>query len=463
MTLTFFGHWRRKSDTAPTNRTADSNLNAVVAVLLLAFAATATQAQTTSPTSSLAPQQTATLAGTRTITSDANSTATAVLQVPQVSSSQYTDVTGLTAERLIETGFDRRADLLAARQRLSIAGGRATQAGLRPNPTLDAEYGSPRFLAGEAEQDLSIGVSQVFETGGKRGKRIAVARLELAQTRAEVTALERLFASEVRTSFARSIAFSRQLDALERLVGANVELVRVTNARLGEGDVAPLDLNLVRLETDRLRAQVIRTRADLESELISLRALVGFETTEPLRLAPAPDRPPRLDLSLTELTDLALRERADLQAARLGEELGRARIRLAESGAVPNVGASVRFSRSRELFDLPARLGGGDLSDSDNELTFGVSVELPIFNRNQGDIATASGERVQATRVREFLEATSGATWHLLTVAAARRRKLSSCTRRRSCRVPPIICEAFGRLTTSANILSSTWLMSNDV
>jgi cobalt-zinc-cadmium efflux system outer membrane protein len=249
-------------------------------------------------------------------------------QNPQSFSAQFFDISGFTVESLVALGFARRADLLAAQQELAIAEGRLLQAGLRPNPTLDAEYGSPRFLAGEAEQDFSIGVSQVFETGGKRRKRTEVARLALAQARAEVRGLERQFAADIRASFARTLTIARQLETLERLITANEELVRVTAARLKEGDVAPFDLSLVRLETDRLRAQVINSRAEIESELIGLRALVSMETTEPLRLAPLAQAPPRLDLSLTELTDLALRERADLQAAKIAEEAGRRALRL---------------------------------------------------------------------------------------------------------------------------------------
>ncbi len=328
---------------------------------------------------------------------------TTTLPLAQRSSSQFLDPSGLTVERLVEAGFSRRADLLAARQRLAIAEGRMIQAGLRPNPELEAEYGSARFLAGEAESALDVGVSQVFETGGKRRKRVAVARLDLERTRAEVLALERQFAAEIRAAYARAVAAGRQLDALERLILLNEELVRVTNERLKEGDVAPLELGLVSVETDRLRAQVARTRADLESEIISLRALAGFETTDVLRIAPLPDRPPRLDLNVAELTGIALRERPDLQAARVGEELGSARIRLAESQAVPNVAASVRYTRENSVIDIE---GIGDIVDKDNILTFGVAVEIPIFNRNQGEIASAVGERTEAVRQREFLEAT---------------------------------------------------------
>lgn len=321
----------------------------------------------------------------------------------QLSSSQYIDPTGLTVQQLIEAGFTRRADLLAARQRLTIARGRLLQAGLRPNPALDSEYTSAKIVGGQNEGDFSVGVSQLFETGGKRNKRIAVARLEMAQVQAEVRAVERQFAAELRAAYARALASARQLDTQEKLIAANDELLRVTTARLKEGDVAPLDLNLVRVETDRLRAQSVRTRADLEGQLISIRTLAGYEVTEPLRIAPLPEKPPRLDLSLTEATDMALRERADLQAARLGEEVGSARIQLAQSQAVPNLELSTKYSKRRDVFDdTPV----GILRDKDQLLTFGVSVDIPVFNRNQGEIASAVGEKAQAQRQREFLEAT---------------------------------------------------------
>jgi outer membrane protein, heavy metal efflux system len=380
----------------------------LLVILVVQATSTAARAQTVpparsgappSPSSQQQPQQPRPGAA-----SGAERTTTQIQTEP--ASRQFLDPTGLTVERLAESGFNRRADLLAARARLAIAEGRLVQARLRPNPELEAEYGSARFLGGEPESSLDIGISQVFETGGKRRRRIAVARLELLRVRAEVLALERQFAAEIRTAYARAVAAGRQLDALERLIAINEELVRITNARLQEGDVAPVELNLVRVETDRLRVQVVRARAELEGEIISLRALAGFEMTEPLQIAPLPDRPPRLDLSVMELTDIAVRERPDLQAARLGEELGTARIQLAQSQAVPNVAASVRYTRERSITDLPEVLGVGPVRQSDNVLTFGVAVEIPIFNRNQGEIASAVGERAEAGRQREFLEAT---------------------------------------------------------
>lgn len=323
----------------------------------------------------------------------------------KLSSAEVVAQDGLTVERLIELGSGRRADLLAARQQLAIAEGRLRQARLRPNPTLEAEYGSPRFLGGEAESDLSVGITQVFELGGKRRRRAAVAELEISRVKAQIAAIERELATGIRLAYTGAIAAARRLDVLERLIANNEELIRATESRLSEGDAAPLDLNLVKVENDRMRVQAIQARSDLDTQLLLIRTLIGADIAEPLKIAPQPDRPPRFDATPGELIEIALTNRADLQAARIGEELGTARLDLARANATPNVAASVRYSRSKGVFDLPGPVNGIDfVDDADNELTFGVSVDIPIFNRNQGEIASATAERLQAARQREFLE-----------------------------------------------------------
>lgn len=323
----------------------------------------------------------------------------------KLTSAEYVSQDGLTIEKLLELGANRRADLQAARQRLTIADGRLQQTRFRPNPTLSGDYGTARILGGGDESQFSVGVSQVFETGNKRNRRVAVAELELQQVRTEISALERRLAVEIRTAYTNALSAARQLDVLEKLISANLEIVRIIEARLKEGDVAPLDVNLIKVEADRLRIQVIQARNDLETALLQLKNIIGADVAESIRLAPQNERPPRLDLGLSELTDIALRERADLQAAKLGEELGTARIDLAKANSVPNVAGSVTYSRNKRITDFPPIIGGG-VTNRDNELTFGVTVDIPIFNRNQGEIASATGEKLQATRNREFLEST---------------------------------------------------------
>lgn len=323
---------------------------------------------------------------------------------PKPYSSEFIASDGLSIDRLIELGTTRRTDLLAARQRLAIAEGRLTQASLRPNPTLNTEYGSPRFLGGDSESELSVGVSQVFELGGKRSKRVAVAQLELSKARSDVAAIERVVSIEIRGAYTTALSAARQLDVLEKLIVANEELLRVTNARLNEGDVAPLDVNLVRVENERFKVQAIQIRNDLDTALLQIRTLIGAEVSENLKLAPQPDRPPRFDMGLSELSAIALKTRPDLEAARINEELGSARIDLARSNATPNVETGLAYSRSQSATKLPPSLGGVIIPKTENSLVFSVSIDIPVFNRNQGEIASATGEKLQATREREFLE-----------------------------------------------------------
>ncbi len=320
----------------------------------------------------------------------------------QLTSRQFIGPAGLTAENLAEEAFARSRELLAARQTLEIAKGRLLQAGLRPNPSIGVEQTTDYLTGRSGEGNTGVGVTQVFELGGKRSKRVAVAQLEYDRAVADVRALERQIAAEIRSAYAQALAAARQLDIAERLIALDQELARVTEARLKEGDVAPLDLNLVRVEVDRLHAQSVQSRADLTAQLVTLQTLAGFEPTEPLTLAPALERPPSLELTVAAATEIALRERADLQAARIAEELGDARISLAESQRTPNLAASVRYSRSRSVFDNTPI---GVLNDVDHLLTAGLSIEIPLRNRNQGEIAAAVGERAQAKYRREFVEA----------------------------------------------------------
>ncbi|MBL8168919.1 MAG: TolC family protein [Acidobacteria bacterium] len=320
----------------------------------------------------------------------------------QLTSRQFIGPAGLTAENLAEEAFARSRELFAARQTLEIAKGRLLQAGLRPNPSIGVEQTTDYLTGRSGEGNTGVGVTQVFELGGKRSKRVAVAQLEYDRAVADVRALERQIAAEIRSAYAQALAAARQLDIAERLIALDQELARVTEARLKEGDVAPLDLNLVRVEVDRLHAQSVQSRADLTAQLVTLQTLAGFEPTEPLTLAPALERPPSLELTVAAATEIALRERADLQAARIAEELGDARISLAESQRTPNLAASVRYSRSRSVFDNTPI---GVLNDVDHLLTAGLSIEIPLRNRNQGEIAAAVGERAQAKYRREFVEA----------------------------------------------------------
>jgi cobalt-zinc-cadmium efflux system outer membrane protein len=105
--------------------------------------------------------------------------------------------------------------------------------------------------------------------------------------------------------------------------------------------------------------------------------------------------------SLEAAIDIALRTRPDLRLARLTEEVAQAGLRLANAQGTPDAAVFTRYSQGQSTFDnTPV----GPIFDRDKQLSFGVSVGIPVFNKNQGAKEEAAVAIRQATRRREFAE-----------------------------------------------------------
>ncbi|MBI3652707.1 MAG: TolC family protein [Acidobacteria bacterium] len=317
---------------------------------------------------------------------------------------RYVDQTnGVTYEALFNLAASRNRNLLAARQNLAIINGRLVQSGLRPNPTLDTEYVTDKIVgSGQGEYGISAAYIQPLELAGKRRKRLRVSQLELEQAEKELAFQEQQLAAEIRSQFAEALAATENLRITEQLIAFNEETLRFIQLRFTEGDAARLDVNLIRVEVGRLRAQLLQSENRVRTALSQLRTLAGLGSEENVRLQGALNPLKVMEgLTLEGLQLAAMQSRTDLQAARIGETAADARLRLAEAEAVPNINIFGRFTQDKSIFGLSS---GGRLVDVDRKAAFGVSVPLPFFNRNQGAIAEAVATRAQTRYRREFLE-----------------------------------------------------------
>ncbi len=312
---------------------------------------------------------------------------------------------GSTSQDIARRALEANGELAAARLEIERARARLRQAGLRPNPTVDFEQTTGRLTGSAGESETSVGVSLPLELGGKRRRRIELAEAELEAVEAEIAERERRLTAEVLALYAEALAALRELEITEGLTELDLKTVVFVQARVNEGETAPLELNLLRAEVERLRSRRALVEGRLQSALIRLKSLADIPLQEPLRLrdglSTASLREP--PASLEAAVEIALRTRPDLRLARLNEEVANAGLQLARAQGTPNLTAFTRYTLSRSAFDdTPV----GVLNDRDKLLTFGVSVELPVFNRNQGAKAEAATAIVQARKRREFAEAT---------------------------------------------------------
>lgn len=318
--------------------------------------------------------------------------------------SRYVDpLQGASSDDLVRRALASNAEIAATRLDIERARARVRQAGLRANPTIDFEQTTGKFTSSPGERETTAGFTLPLEINGVRQRRISLAQAELEAAEMEAADRERRLMAEVRGAYGETLAAIRELNITEGLNNLDVQTARIVEARVTEGESAPIELNLLRAEVDRLKSRQALVQGRLEAALLRLKTLAGIAPEEPLRIREDLSAPPsyKQPVSLEAALDAALRMRPDVRLARLTETVAEAGFELARAQGRPDVTAFAKYSTARTSIDnTPV----GVLRDKDNTLTFGVSVSIPLFNRNQGAKAEAAVAIAQAARRREFVE-----------------------------------------------------------
>lgn len=325
----------------------------------------------------------------------------------QSSLPKYFDLSdGLTVAAVVAYALAHNGELLAARMEIEAARGLVKQARLRANPAL--EINGSRQIAGKDNSIMVAGMLPL-ELGGRRAARITVAERELELRERAVANSERMLAAEVRSKFGQSLAEILKLGFTEELLTNSRRGYRLVEARVVEGRSAPLEQNMVLVEVNRLRSIRETNEGRVEIALLELRNLIGMSPNEPLRLRGdftnliEPLKP------IAEASEQALRARPDLEMARATERLAEARIVEARAAGRPDASLNAGYQRMNSSFPVFGISDAGQLQpvqDVFNFLTFGVTINLPVWNKNQGAIEAAVADADAAKRRREFTELT---------------------------------------------------------
>lgn len=311
---------------------------------------------------------------------------------------------GKTADELVALALENNGEIAALRSEVEAAEALVRQSRLRPNPGL--EISGTRQLGG-ADNSLMAQGSLPLELGGRRAARVRVAESELELKRLALADRERLLAAEVRAKFGEALAAVFKLRFTEEMLGVVTENFRLVAATVEEGRRPPLEQNVETVELNRLRAMRETSEGATEIQLLELRSLLGLPPETPLRLRGDFENlvdavPPPAEAAIN-----ALRDRPDLQAARAAERLASAKIEQARAEGRINASVTAGFQRMKSGFPLQGIDDGGNLRPIDsvfNFVTFGVMLELPVRNRNQGAIQAAVFDEEAARKRREFGE-----------------------------------------------------------
>lgn len=282
----------------------------------------------------------------------------------------------LTVDQALAAAFAHNPELAAAQWERGIAEGDRQQAGLRPNPELSWEAEDTR----RNSRTTTLTLSQPLELGGKRG-----ARIEVASRAQEIAAIEweqqrNALRAEVLLAF-YSASTAQQRVALARQSLALAERgLQVADGQIRAGKSSPVEGTRAQVQHAQVRLELQRAERDAANAYLQLATVTGSARPGFNRVQESAGSLP------TVPSEASLLQRIDDTA-----ELRLAVLRIDQREA------SLGLEKAQRIPDLTLSLGS-QYSELERERVnvVGVSMPLPLFNRNQGNVLAAARRADQA-------------------------------------------------------------------
>jgi len=261
-------------------------------------------------------------------------------------------------------------------------------ANLRPNPTLglDAQY-LPIFQPSQFSGDyidqnaqFDAGIGYLFERGRKRQHRLQAARDQTAVVQSQVTDNERQLVFNVGQQFVEALLAESTLEFAQKDLESFQKTVEISQERrrvgdMSEGDFLKIKLQLLQFQTDVSAAQLARIQA-----LAALRQFLGFESVPDDYDVQGSLEYQAVHGDLNGLKSLAAMDRPDLRAAQQAVTAAESQLALQKANGKMDVTGTFNYSHTAGT----------------NSGAFYFNMPLPIFDRNQGEIARAGYAVTQA-------------------------------------------------------------------
>ena len=299
----------------------------------------------------------------------------------------------ITISDAVSIFLQQNLQLVAARYDIDTVDAEKLTARLRPNPEVSVGFSDiPLHFTGSdfvKPQTFDYDISQTFELGGKRQKRIDAANADSDLARAQFQIVVWQLTNDVKKKFFAVLLAESLLNLAKENQKTFAETVKHTTEVFKLGEISGLDLQRLEIEKFKFDTDVANSERDYELALRDLRVTLGGDyRTMDIEIAGAIDYYQPYEFSLPDLRDKALAARPDLKAAQLSEQAANAAIRLQNAQRIP---------------DLTVGAGIEQVPAAGSTYNVGVGIPLPISNRNQGERAKALIQRMKAKNDQQLI------------------------------------------------------------
>lgn len=276
--------------------------------------------------------------------------------------------------------------LLAAKYQVSVSDAAIIQAKLYPNPTFYLEQGAynqqtHKLFEIVNNAETQVNLNQVIILAGKRNKEIGLARMNSQLSTYQFYDLIRTLRYTLRSSFYSLYFLAEPMSVYDREIESLKVLIAAYTDQYNKGNIAFKEL--ARLQA--LQFSLQNERLDLTKQLYEkqkdISLLIGDTSLNTVKPTVDPDYLGKIDaakLNFPDLIDSALASRYDLKAANMQVRYGEANLALQKAMRVPDITVGANFDRA------------GSYIPNYNALS--VQLDLPFWNRNQGNIKAAKSQ-----------------------------------------------------------------------
>ena len=285
----------------------------------------------------------------------------------------------LTLDQAVELALQHNHSLQAVRTTILQNQAQEVTANLRPNPTIDWDTQflplfqpydfTIDYLNNSAQFDFGLGYT--IERGKKRQRRYQAAKDQTAVTTAQVSDNERTLTFNVASQFIAALLAQSNLELAETDLKSFQQSVDISQEKfnsgaISEGDLLKTKLQMLQFQMDVSNARVARVQA-----LASLRQLLGYESVPENYAVDGQLEYKAVTAGEDDFKALALRQRPDLRAAQLGITAAQSQLALAKANGKHDLNTTFNYTHVGAV----------------NSGAFFFNIQLPIFDRNQGEIA----------------------------------------------------------------------------
>lgn len=303
-------------------------------------------------------------------------------------------------------------DLRAARFAIEEAKGRTIDSGAWRNPSLNFTGASDFAFSDEGEYGWSIGLEQRFPVTGRLRVMRSIAQLEVQLAELEVQEAGHETALNVERAFDAILADDEQLALHREQIVLNRKLADFLARKIDRAEASPLDLTQLEVSLASLEQSVLRLERTRASHLAQFRQLLGLDLEQPMHVKPAMDTD--MPDSLPEYTQAQLPEHLEYQLALQLSEIATEQTNLARAERWQDIAIELFYEEGLANNAIEDNFTGNIRVGAERErfLGVGLSIPLPVYNQNRGEIAS------RRARERQLTEQVAALGYRLLSRAA---------------------------------------------